>query len=696
MAAKCVAVLGLLLLASSPVLGKTRSIFHPGGSLEMNSTMKARSCNLELPNGESCQYTLGVTPPAHDTCSFPDYNDEYCHVSVDIVDVALTGMYTLTATELSGFAKIDIFVVYLKTDGLPKNTLQVIEAENLYLRAANAASPQYCDVMYPEGKTEMLIYNYVKASNNFWGASDECGVKAEGVSKLQEGTWRLVQSNDHVFQYVEFDVQIISLTDIAVEPLAPLLWLADGAGTLGLRRSNMRYCEVRSPGDELVATSADSCDFTRYPVTEADEGGWKLIVGMTGKVTEDEFQQDVTVTREALSVSVTDSTRFTGGLDLLCSLTPSAAVQDCRFTRPDGEVILPDEGIGNAHYTYFGSGLANGDCGLSIQQVQQVDRGWWNCSLLHGAVQSFSLLNVSATDEYQGVWTEEGNLAVLNGAQMTLSCRAGTPLEYCWFRHPSGEHLRFSIPKQPLQRDPFRFYWFADSLHLGVCALSVSQVDLYVDSGQWGCYVNDPDNADEDLEVLINVTVARTNVVSLVEEVLFSPEDTILQCYSVPLGSPLQYCRFIRPDGKGFNVVPGSVAVLERYVYEAGGLDQGECGLRIISYNLTQEDEGEWTCVARLQGSDQEGQDSIMLLADNIQETSTEPVTETETETETVTVTEPVIEAVTEANDVGLSTGTIVAIAIGGAGILLLLGGIAFCIARRMTSTKTPTSDARH
>ncbi|KAJ4439323.1 hypothetical protein ANN_07445 [Periplaneta americana] len=97
------------------VRGKTRSIFHPGGSLKMSSTMKGRSCNLELPNGESCQYTQGVMPPAHDTCSFPDYNDEYCHVSVDIVDVALTGMYTLTATELSGSTKIDIFVVYLKT-----------------------------------------------------------------------------------------------------------------------------------------------------------------------------------------------------------------------------------------------------------------------------------------------------------------------------------------------------------------------------------------------------------------------------------------------------------------------------------------------------------------------------------------------------------------------------------------------------
>jgi hypothetical protein len=57
-----------------------------------------------------------------------------------------------------------------------------------------------------------------------------------------------------------------------------------------------------------------------------------------------------------------------------------------------------------------------------------------------------------------------------------------------------------------------------------------------------------------------------------------------------------------------------STVVLGRYQYEAEGLEKGECGLRIISENGAAEDVGRWTCVARLQGTAQEGQDFITLL----------------------------------------------------------------------------------
>jgi hypothetical protein len=51
--------------------------------------------------------------------------------------------------------------------------------------------------------------------------------------------------------------------------------------------------------------------------------------------------------------------------------------------------------------------------------------------------------------------------------------------------------------------------------------------------------------------------------------------------------------------------------VLGRYGYEAEGLEKGECGLRIVSG--TAEDEGQWTCVAKLQGKKQEDQDFIVV-----------------------------------------------------------------------------------
>jgi hypothetical protein len=52
------------------------------------------------------------------------------------------------------------------------------------------------------------------------------------------------------------------------------------------------------------------------------------------------------------------------------------------------------------------------------------------------------------------------------------------------------------------------------------------------------------------------LTFVETDVISLEKEVVFSEDSAVLKCYSVPLGIPLEYCRFVRPDGKGFSVDP--------------------------------------------------------------------------------------------------------------------------------------------
>lgn len=59
------------------------------------------------------------------------------------------------------------------------------------------------------------------------------------------------------------------------------------------------------------------------------------------------------------------------------------------------------------------------------------------------------------------------------------------------------------------------------------------------------------------------LTFAESDVISLDKEVVFSNGFAVLKCYSVPIGKPLQYCRFLRPDGKGFNVVPGNKYVVQ-------------------------------------------------------------------------------------------------------------------------------------
>jgi hypothetical protein len=43
-------------------------------------------------------------------------------------------------------------------------------------------------------------------------------------------------------------------------------------------------------------------------------------------------------------------------------------------------------------------------------------------------------------------------------------------------------------------------------------------------------------------------------MISLEKEVVVSEDSALLKCYSVPLNFPLDYCRFVRPDGKGIIV----------------------------------------------------------------------------------------------------------------------------------------------
>lgn len=54
------------------------------------------------------------------------------------------------------------------------------------------------------------------------------------------------------------------------------------------------------------------------------------------------------------------------------------------------------------------------------------------------------------------------------------------------------------------------------------------------------------------------LSFTESGVISLDKEVVFSNGFAVLKCYSIPIGKPLQYCRFLRPDGKGFNVVPAN------------------------------------------------------------------------------------------------------------------------------------------
>jgi hypothetical protein len=75
---------------------------------------------------------------------------------------------------------------------------------------------------------------------------------------------------------------------------------------------------------------------------------------------------------------------------------------------------------------------------------------------------------------------------------------------------------------------------------------------------------NKPFETDERKYIVSFFTFSETDVISVDKEIdLYYNSTPVLKCHSVPKGMPLQYCRFLRPDGKGFNVVPGTRYVVQ-------------------------------------------------------------------------------------------------------------------------------------
>jgi hypothetical protein len=103
-----------------------------------------------------------------------------------------------------------------------------------------------------------------------------------------------------------------------------------------------------------------------------------------------------------------------------------------------------------------------------------------------------------------------------------LSCRDHNALEYCWFRHPSGYHLRFStemvLLEGLLESSPPRSYVYDDTLHLGVCAVRVSNANVSVDWGEWTCHLGVPGIPGEDHSVPITVRVSGKSEIAIMSQ----------------------------------------------------------------------------------------------------------------------------------------------------------------------------------
>ncbi|GFG31858.1 hypothetical protein Cfor_09172, partial [Coptotermes formosanus] len=377
--------------------------------VHISSTISASECTLTLPNKTVCHYEYGagsVTPTTlpslpGEICEIPaDLYLSYgpCDFTVNITSKILTGVYRLEYKMRNGTVGEDTFYVYLRSGGVPTGTLQVVEDENFYLRLEDSFendNGKNCEVLYPNGTSDILLDSSHNSSNH-WGTKDECGFKVEGVATSDSGNWTLrMSSSGGAYTFAEFAVTVIPLDQINSGEIPAKEWLIGDTQALDIpKQPYSKYCEIWNPRKELVQR-ASVCNYTQNIVTDADEGNWTFVFGIDGKLTNETLVQEIDVKKRDIEANVSHSEGFKNGKSLLCSIHPGP-VTDCRFTRPDGEVLLPKEGIGNANYSYFGDGFSRGHCGLTIHNVTEEDKGVWKCSVAHRSTQWSGFLNVSS------------------------------------------------------------------------------------------------------------------------------------------------------------------------------------------------------------------------------------------------------------------------------------------------------------
>lgn len=154
--------------------------------------------------------------------------------------------------------------------------------------------------------------------------------------------------------------------------------------------------------------------------------------------------------KEELFVGVN---RTASKINLYCNLQTTfqsnITYQYCRFVRGDQRIYLHlKEGLSDGKYSYYGTGLRHGECGLTIEKPDSADMTVWKCQL--GLIKHMGERNISETrdsvvylptdrsEDLYGDESEEINVLAGIGEHLILMCQAKVRLKYCWFRHPDN------------------------------------------------------------------------------------------------------------------------------------------------------------------------------------------------------------------------------------------------------------------
>jgi len=279
-----------------------------------------------------------------------------------------------------------------------------------------------------------------------------------------------------------------------------------------------------------------------------------------------------------------------------------------------------DEGIGKVGYRYYGSGLQNQECGMTIDQPTDADRSEWKCYV--GCAESGSLRTIGAILDASETMIEPNdeitvnNVYGLNATTVKILCKAKHAIDYCWFTHPSGRRITVSDATELDFSDVYRYH--GTGLKLGDCGVMIMNSDIS-DSGSWSCHMGNTERSRIESQKEFTVRVSESHLVaSSISKNVLTGNAIIIECTSVPVNLPIDYCRFVLPNGIGFSVneaVTSENAILDNYYFNPNrNRNDGYCS--IIVKHADKDHTGLWTCAGKVTGRTEESMDDFTLFVE--------------------------------------------------------------------------------
>ncbi|XP_012265020.2 uncharacterized protein LOC105691252 [Athalia rosae] len=501
---------------------------------------------------------------------------------------------------------------------LPMN-LKIRMGEDMQLRLTRILPDNIsCYVKTPLLTTYNLESTELDSSGrlSYWTENGECGLRVKNVTQLDAGAWRLTAKNDST---TIVDVTFVEVLD-KVTPSDIQVAIESGLPYTLLLEENTEYCNIQQPHSEQTILVGGVCQIDLNQPTLAVQGNWIGMAGIVGQIQEVTAHVKLNVYHDKLvSGFIQDST--TNAIHAYCYLQDSEESLDfCRFSRADNDKIgfRLSEGLRNGRYSYFGAGLENGYCGMTIESPMPEDYGQWQCSVgvkdekpFGSIIQIYS--HTSGAMMARALPTEL-SVTHLRG-KLQLRCEATVSISYCWLVAPDGTIFN-PDPRSTKADAPYKY--IGDGFGKGQCALEIYISEMSHD-GEWICHMG-PEELGFELTTAINVRISDTPLAAENRRIEVTRDESLsLQCRIVPEKISIEYCRFLMPDGTGIHIsdeiTENNPLILEgtRYWFSGESLHLGGCGIKVDK--ASSKHIGNWTCAARLLlgGNGEEALDRIAV-----------------------------------------------------------------------------------